>query len=497
MGIYIHLDVNPNGISGKKWERVYEESLRLLRAFPVPLMRFTTERARGRTRFVWTSSIVEEEGQSGEYWEIGGDLSTNLRAEEFRLYRGLDCHAVSRKELPAKDILLAQDEMNSLNGVSFFHNKTQGCPYHLAVLAVAILVESRFPRRAHATGDIDREQAEEVIRWADSVLDEPLTMPVCLDGERLYKRLAALHAEPAKVFEQFDYMFRGEEPERFEVLARNAGVSAVFEDLKQDMSGYKNLNQIGATALLGRFLRATDDPARLIEMIAEVNKSKRKAGRFPMSELFRICYRRFSGPAKPPRAPKRARIKTQDDLMSDFVMMMSGRDDPEYWIARDRLLKAFTAAAPELRNEFDRIMKEEDAKRPKPVPRAVSEPEPDSPRGRDYIVEQIELQREVYDDDDQVFPVIGEQLGQLVRKDREFATGDRAYCLDMISAISEVAGLSLRAPTWARIDSERNIDILRRLTMLAAIKNDEARFCDLRKRILETPDSWPLLLVNK
>lgn len=115
---------------------------------------------------------------------------------------------------------------------------------------------------------------------------------------------------------------------------------------------------------------------------------------------------------------------------------------------------------------------------------------------RDYIVKQIELQREVHDDDDQVFPLYGEQLGQLVREDREFATGDRGYCLDMISAISGAAGLPLRAQTRARIDSECNLDIPRRLTMLAAIKNDELRFSELRKRILETPDSWPLLLVK-
>lgn len=438
------------------------------------------------------------EGTRDECWEIGGDLSTNLRAEEFRLYRDLNRHAVNRKELPAKDILWFEDDQQPLNGVRVFGNKTQGCPYHLAVLAAAILIESRFPLRAHVSGDFDREQAEEVIRWADSVLDEPLAVPVCLDGDRLYTRLEALYRDPKTVFEQFTSRFRGAEKDSIEVLARRAGLDIVLEDIKENLSRYTSLTQIGATSLIGDYLRATDDPSRMIEMIAEVNQSKPVKQRFQLAELFALCYRRFSGPERPP-PPGKARIKTQDDVWSDILLMMSGQDAPHYWIAPDRLLDAFAAAAPDRRKEFERIRKDEDAKRPKKPkhsPKAARETEPEPPHGRDYIVAQVELQREVHDDDGQVFPVIGEQLGQLVRKDREFATGDREYCLDMINAISGIAGLALRAPTWARIDSERNVDVLRRLTMLAAIKNHEARFCDLRKRILETPDSWPLLLAK-
>ena len=47
-----------------------------------------------------------------------------------------------------------------VHGRDIFGNKTQGEPFHLAVLAVAMVIETRLPRQAFVFGDFDRQQCE-------------------------------------------------------------------------------------------------------------------------------------------------------------------------------------------------------------------------------------------------------------------------------------------------------------------------------------------------
>ena len=61
------------------------------------------------------------------------------------------------------------------------------------LLAGAMLVEARMPRRAMVHGDVDRERAEAARRWAEGVLgpDRPIALPVRVDAWRLAERLGA------------------------------------------------------------------------------------------------------------------------------------------------------------------------------------------------------------------------------------------------------------------------------------------------------------------
>ena len=150
MGIYVRLEVNPSRITAKQWEDFYQESLILVQRFPVPLMRLMKQETPLGTRLVWTGAIVQRQGMPDEHWVVSGDLETNLRAETFRLYRLFERQFHRRLKLADKDVLWRIDEYGSSNGDEVFGNKTQGYPYHLAILAVAILAESRFPGRAAA-----------------------------------------------------------------------------------------------------------------------------------------------------------------------------------------------------------------------------------------------------------------------------------------------------------------------------------------------------------
>lgn len=80
----------------------------------------------------------------------------------------------SRLDGPAShDIIVeaARAERDDTSGpVRVFGDKTQGYPYHFAVLAAAMLIEERFPRDAMVWGDIDDGQAEEAARLAAPIL---------------------------------------------------------------------------------------------------------------------------------------------------------------------------------------------------------------------------------------------------------------------------------------------------------------------------------------
>lgn len=54
------------------------------------------------------------------------------------------------------------------------------------VLAVAILLESRFPQQAFLFGDIERFQVEQMVQWVNAILPTPVVEPICFAGERLY-----------------------------------------------------------------------------------------------------------------------------------------------------------------------------------------------------------------------------------------------------------------------------------------------------------------------
>src|SRR6185312_3069512 len=67
----------------------------------------------------------------------------------------------------------------------------------LALLAAAMVVESRFPGDALVSGCFDREKAELARRWASGVLGTSVALPVRVDAWRLAERLGARYAGKA------------------------------------------------------------------------------------------------------------------------------------------------------------------------------------------------------------------------------------------------------------------------------------------------------------
>jgi len=179
MGLFIHLFVNSHNISTEQWQSVYDESLVLLQHFPAKLSRFDTEIINGQERYHYTTELIMCEGTPNEKWQVSGDMVSDKHAESFSLARHLDaCYA---KE-DARDVLWVRDDaLHYIGGYGYdlFDHKTQGYPYHCAILAVGILVESRFSGNAYVTGDINTEQAEMMTAWCNAILKKMVKKPVC------------------------------------------------------------------------------------------------------------------------------------------------------------------------------------------------------------------------------------------------------------------------------------------------------------------------------
>jgi hypothetical protein len=71
-------------------------------------------------------------------------------------------------------------------------NKTQNESYHIALLAIAALIEARLGTKAFVYGDVTRRQVEYAVRVANQYTDAPVDLPVCCDHDRLIERVKTL-----------------------------------------------------------------------------------------------------------------------------------------------------------------------------------------------------------------------------------------------------------------------------------------------------------------
>jgi hypothetical protein len=256
MGVYVRLEVLPERIPEAAWSAVFDEAVRLARAFPKPLVAFRKEEHEGFERFVLTRRIVDDDG---EWLRICGDAETRERAEQFEIPRRRP--EVRGPSVPPEVDLLAVDE-GSLRTV--FDEKTQGHPYHTAIVALATLFESRFPQGALASGDLYRETCEEAVAWANGVLDTPLRLPVCVDPEALCARLRQA-LPPDQVMERFNDHFRGTQTEQWRAhVAYLSDLQPPEEALVEALYYEDGRVTVGAITAVRSWLDATGDLPTLL-----------------------------------------------------------------------------------------------------------------------------------------------------------------------------------------------------------------------------------------
>jgi hypothetical protein len=187
MGVHVYLHILPERIDPQSWAAVYDEIVGMLRAHPLRLAGYTSKEICGETLPFYCRQIEFDRGEpASRHWHVVGDFSTKRTAESYMMQRDIGRYFGSGAEV--SDILELDPEDDL--GVQVFGASTAGRPFHQAMLAAALVVEDAFPGCALVAGDIDRAQALAARAWPQSVLGRDVSLPVCVDAERLWHRLS-------------------------------------------------------------------------------------------------------------------------------------------------------------------------------------------------------------------------------------------------------------------------------------------------------------------
>ncbi|MCC6553471.1 MAG: hypothetical protein IT372_10695 [Polyangiaceae bacterium] len=189
MGITLHLDVNRRAIDPAAWAHVYDDTAGLLRAHPSGLLALERRVLFGRKIPVYTAHI-ERLSRGRLAWTVAGDRRSLRAAEPFRLPRQLPVPPPWCEGEHDCDDILFRDPVGHL-GYPVFAARTDGEPYHVPLLAAAMVIETRFPGAALVWGDMDEEDVLEAKLWAERVLGREIALPVLLDAPALLRRLSA------------------------------------------------------------------------------------------------------------------------------------------------------------------------------------------------------------------------------------------------------------------------------------------------------------------
>ncbi len=525
MGTQIFLIANGANISPELWGRVYTESLVLLESFPARLTRLEVQELRDAERYAFSTEIVRRRGERDEHWRVTGDLTSRREAEEFELFRhharqfsGLD---LSSDNVDRRDVLWAEadDRFHDFcgNGRTLWSSKTQGFPYHFALLAVGMLVESRCPGAAYVIGDIDRRQSEQTRLWANSVLDDPVDLPVCVDPDRLYCRVHDLYGDERFAFRRFTTLFRGDDNQVWPAIVRRADPLAVRRCLAVSLGSYETTSDVRASHYIVRYLEATGDLPGLIQTVSEIAEvGERDAETSPLEGLLEtLCAYKVTIPLEERRVVPAEGLPLPDDdsdegIWERFVRLISARPKVNVYVPTDELLEQFCQAEPHRRERFHEIVREsersareqlrwiasknDELRRTAPSSESERTSTDSRPTGEAYIRAQIADQTPRYPDTVALVRQIGEKLreGALASPAIQ-ELSDKDALLRGLYRTTFRNQILLTAPTWDRIDALEDQDLLKHLFAFALPEERDREFFNWRRYVLEEPSLWDAL----
>ncbi len=549
MGLFILTHIQED-ISQEKWEKIYNESLAMLNKFPVPLLRYSFEEIDGIERRSFTSDLVSHKNQEDEYWYIFGDAYSLNRAEDFRLYKNINQY---RTETPRKynshildsgDIPIYSD---SLNGVPVFNGKTQGYPYHLAVLATAILIENRLPAgKSHLGGDINIAQCRHVVDWMNTVLDEKVKLPICCDFKRLYTSLLSIHSNKSDALNNCYYIYKGYKQEWIDLVVKYEN-KEVLIDFFANLLSKEKPNTLGASRIIDPLVQYVESPAELIALFEKTNKileSEKKDNEknpklFLIEDLLRhyiSIFITFTQEEKEPLYVYTSddyNLSTIGDVFSNLFMLLSGRPNfVDTYIPKEEILEIFTKYKPENKETFEKIIEKEEKDCREKIKQAQELIETLKKKGKEvakeakieteqkedpmlseikqtktlnehelYILEQTFKQKPVFQDPIKSAKALRKQIETVLKEqknygDDTFIEASAAELKKMIYRASyERFGITSKA--WENIDNEQDIKILRTIAILTSLADDSLKFAKWREFFLENNYLWQYCTDNR
>lgn len=249
MGIFIYEDVSVS-VTKEEWEKVYEETLILVKAFPLADKGFITYAGKKVVCAVPTKEQIQEHGEIG--WCASMDYDTLKWAESYYLPR--DLVSDNKVNLDAGDAMMGAlpaymnydwKEDRFHNTYSLWGAKTQGEPYHMYLLAIACLIEDRLGEKAFVYGDITQGQCQKAVKMANQHLENPIRVPARCEMERLYRRVWKLPLEEKEKVAVFKEFYLGVQDGSFgDFVKAHFSESALLEYWKERFSK-SNIGTIG------------------------------------------------------------------------------------------------------------------------------------------------------------------------------------------------------------------------------------------------------------
>ncbi len=512
MGVYITLAIIPSRITHEAWRETYEESLALLRGYSGEMMGIQREQIKTAERRVYSRRIEHHvDDPKQRHWHVVGDFASKETGESFILYSDLEhyrdrgSHSKSEEEI--NDIIV--NIITEKGGYcDVFSDKTQGCPYHIPMLAVAMLVEDRFPQYAHASGDIDIHQAKQAQAFAKTVLKKEIALPLAVDAPRLFKRIQA-HYQGKEAIKYFDRLFRGEANSRFEILYKMSDRSTFTQGFLDDLRYYKSPTQLGAIDLSMKWLNATRDLKTLCEL-ACLHEDGPKFDPVQFADALASTWisieESMRGVMNPFRKPKGATntVATQFGSMLFDMGGLKGRS-MRFYMDEKQVLEILSGLFSGHAKQIEQAFPAETEKIRKNLA--------DSQKGVEELVKRSDEDPEFGDGSSFMLLKSAENLSRNQRmmlesmayalsltrtkfqeEDPEIFQEPSEQMHEQIVRISHHQGITITEDAWKWIDRENDIELLRFVLMLVLIKNDEQKFWNMRKGLLENRNlCWTVL----
>jgi hypothetical protein len=265
MGVHVILDIVPQRIDAAAWADAFEETRRLVEAHPARLLGYGFRIVAGVRVPVFTRAVVQGGQEPSERrWCVVGDRATLGTGERQRMYRDLrryTARAPSAERPLPDDILQAPPSAT----VRVFGEGEQSEPCQLALLAAAMLIETRFAPNALVSGCFEREQAEAARRWAKGVLGSALALPVRVDAFRLVERLGG-GLEGEALVRAVDQLYLAEPGAREAALLGIFGRAEAEPWFARKLREHAAPGDPGALRLLAAHLDALHDIPRLASL---------------------------------------------------------------------------------------------------------------------------------------------------------------------------------------------------------------------------------------
>ncbi len=525
MGIFLHFYMNFNGISQESWEKAYQESIKCLKKFPFKLVRTIQDK---HQRYTYSDSIIVSKNKSNERWCIEGDAFSLRSFEAFELYRypnEMYFNEITKsfhKQALSKSIFCV--EANHFYSTTQFSkdlwgNKTQGYPYHLALLAVGILLEQHFEGNCYLHGDFTKAQAYFLSQWLEKTFNRPFALPVCLDLPKLWKYIYSVIPDYQKAIDRLLAIKLTSEKEVYRFFATTLPTDVLLEHLTQKLNTPRLFYE--KADILCAILDIWQDIDKFLDLLSKIDTTKS----LNLTKIIEIILSRFTIIEPTQQQQFNAffhhyqKTREKYDIVSDAqlfnlylsynsfctenLMIMKaeaskfyqkyGSDIRPLYVSFVKLLHSFTIRQPENQEKIKNTIK----KAQKRLEKLLKKTQNFTliPNTSDIIVEEdsfVILQSAVHQRiirSSKEVAAFGVELRSKMIE-HEFSYDNREKYIKSISFFSKKNHIILSKKAWQAIDSLQDTDLLRLFCKLVSILASQYEYYELAIYILENPHCW-------